>query len=98
MTLHVVLPKNESVSFQAQGKPESVMNQLALQMVKARLPTPAEYEYLSILGDWNGGVSLDHVFWALEGNLVYEPDTRNPSPIRTPAEVHYAEVSFYCVK
>jgi hypothetical protein len=143
VTLHVVLPKNESVSFQAQGKPESVMNQLALQMVrhfqktsfptvitmgskdlvlvgapgtsinqapdpevahhackmvKARLPTPAEYEYLSILGDWNGGVSLDHVFWALEGNLVYAPDTRNPSPIRTPAEVHYAEVSFYCVK
>jgi hypothetical protein len=26
------------------------------------------------------------------------PDTRNPSPVRTHAEIHYAEVNFYCVK
>jgi hypothetical protein len=143
VTLHVVLPKGESVSFKDQGKPENVMGKLALQMVRhfqktgfptlvmmgdkmlvlvgapgfsinqapnseiastackmvnARLPSEDEYEYLSILGDWNGGVSLGHVFWALSNKRIFSPDTRNPSPVRTHAEIHYAEVNFYCVK
>ncbi len=143
VTIHVVLPKGESVSFQDQGKPENVMGKIALQMVRhfqktsfptmimmenkvlvlvgapgssinqapnaeiarvackmfnARVPTEEEYEYLSILGDWNGGVSLDHMFWALPDKKVLSPDTRNPSPVRTHAEIHYAEVNFYCVK
>jgi len=143
VTLHVELPKGETVSFQEQGKPENVMTKLALQLVRhfqktdfptvimmgskelvlvgapgtsinqapnseqaayackminARLPTPAEYDYLSILGDWNGGVSLGHVFWALAGNMVFTPDTRNPSPVRTAADIHYASVNFFCVK
>ena len=143
VTLHVVLPKGESVSFQDQGKPEIVMSKIALQMVRhfqktsfpsmvmmndkvlvligapgssinqaptpeiarvackmfnARLPSADEYEYLSILGDWNGGVSLDHQFWALADKKIFSPDTRNPSPIRTHTEIHYAEVNFYCVK
>ena len=143
VTLHVVLPKGESVSFQDQGRPESVMRKLAMQMVthfqktsfptmiimgnrilvlvgapgssinqapnseiareacqmvQARLPTEKEYEYLSILGDWNGGVSLGHVFWALPNNMVLSPDTRNPTPVRTHAEVQFAQVNFYCVK
>jgi hypothetical protein len=143
VTLHVVLPKGESVSFQDQGKPEIVMSKIALQMVRhfqktsfpsmvmmedkvlvligapgssinqaptpeiarvackmfnARLPSADEYEYLSILGDWNGGVSLDHQFWALADKKILSPDTRNPSPIRTHTEIHYAEVNFYCVK
>ena len=143
VTLHVVLPKGESVSFQDQGKPEIVMSKIALQMVRhfqktsfpsmvmmedkvlvligapgssinqaptpeiarvackmfnARLPSVDEYEYLSILGDWNGGVSLDHQFWALSDKKILSPDTRNPSPVRTHTEIHYAEVNFYCVK
>ena len=143
VTVHVVLPKGESVSFQDQGKPESVMGKIAMQMVRhfqktsfptmimmenrvlvlvgapgssinqapspeiaqqackffnARLPTEEEYEYLSILGDWNGGVSLDHMFWALTGKKVLSPDTRNPSPVRSHGEIHYAEVNFFCVK
>jgi hypothetical protein len=143
VTIHAVLPKGESVSFQDQGKPENVMTKLALQIVRhfqktsfpsmimmehkilvligapgtsvnqapspsiaktackmfhARLPTVQEYEYLSILGDWNGGISLDHLFWALNDNEVLSPDTRNPSPVRQHAEVHFSEVSFYCVK
>jgi hypothetical protein len=143
VTLHVVLPKGESVSFQDQGKPEIVMSKIGLQMVRhfqktsfpsmvmmenkvlvligapgasvnqaptpeiarvackmfnARLPTVDEYEYLSILGDWNGGVSLDHQFWALSDKKILSPDTRNPSPVRTHTEIHYAEVNFYCVK
>ena len=143
VTIHIQLPKDESVSFQAQGKPEMVMQLIANQMVthfqrtrfptviqmgdttlvlvgapgssinqapnaeiarvackmfNARLPTEEEYEYLSILGDWNGGVSLDHMFWALPDKKVLSPDTRNPSPVRTHAEIHYAEVNFYCVK
>jgi hypothetical protein len=143
VTLHVVLPKGESVSFQDQGRPENVMRKLAMQMVthfqktsfptmiimgnrilvlvgapgssinqapnseiareacqmvQARLPTDKEYEYLSILGDWNGGVSLGHAFWALPNNMVFSPDTRNPTPVRTHAEVQFAQVNFYCVK
>ena len=143
VTIHAVLPKGESVSFQDQGKPENVMTKLALQIVRhfqktsfpsmvmlehkilvligapgssinqapspkiaktacrmfhARLPTVEEYEYLSILGDWNGGVSLDHLFWALNDTDVLSPDTRNPSPVRKHTEVHFSEVNFYCVK
>jgi hypothetical protein len=120
VTLHVVLPKGESVSFQDQGKPENVMGKIALQLVRhfqktsfpsmvmmenkvlvligapgssinqapnseiarvackmfnARLPTEDEYEYLSILGDWNGGVSLDHLFWA---NRIHQPTNYYP--------------------
>ena len=143
VTIHVVLPKGESVSFQDQGRPETVMRKLGLQMVRhfqktsfptmiimgnrilvlvgapgssinqapnpgiareackmvqARLPTEKEYEYLSILGDWNGGVSLGHLFWALPDQQVLSPDTRNPTPVRSHAEVQFATVNFYCVK
>ena len=34
VTIHAVLPKGESVSFQDQGKPENVMTKLALQIVR----------------------------------------------------------------
>ena len=143
VTLHVVLPKGESVSFQDVGRPEAVMRKIAAQMVmhfqktsfpsmvimgnrilvlvgapgssinqapnpsiarqacqmvQARLPTENEYEYLSILGDWNGGVSLNHMFWALPDRQVLSPDTRNPTPVRSHAEVQFAPVNFYCVK
>lgn len=88
------------------GAPGSSVNQaptpeiarVACKMFNARLPTVDEYEYLSILGDWNGGVSLDHQFWALADKKILSPDTRNPSPVRTHTEIHYAEVNFYCVK
>jgi len=143
VTLHVVLPRGESVSFQAQGKPETVMGSIAIQMVrhfqrtsfptviamgdrflvlvgapgssinkaptpriaeeacamiKARLPSEKEYEYLSILGDWSGGVSLDHKLWAMANSHVLSPDTRNPTPVRHPEDVNYQEVYFYCVR
>ena len=88
------------------GAPGSSINQApnpsiakeACQMVQARLPTEKEYEYLSILGDWNGGESLDHLFWALPDRQVLSPDTRNPTPVRSHAEVQFAQVNFYCVK
>jgi hypothetical protein len=143
VTLHVVLPRGETVNFQAQGRPEQVMSAIALQMVwhfqrtsfptlismgdkfivlvgapgtsintaptpkvaeqackaiKARLPIESEYDFLSILGDWNGGVSLGHQFWALADNHIMSPDTRNPSPVRHPEEVNGKEFSFYCVR
>ena len=143
VTIHIQLPKDESVSFQAQGKPEMVMQLIANQMVthfqrtrfptviqmgdttlvlvgapgtsvnkapnpkiaqnacsmiKARLPRLDEYDFLSILGNWSGGVSLGHNFWALSDNLVLSPDTRNPSPVSKHADVNYEEVTFYCVK
>ena len=34
VTLHVVLPRGETASFQAQGRPEQVMSSIALQMVR----------------------------------------------------------------
>jgi hypothetical protein len=143
VTLHVVLPRGETVNFQAQGRPEQVMSAIALQMVrhfqrtsfptlisigdkfivlvgapgtsintaptpkvaeqackaiKARLPTESEYDFLSILGDWNGGVSLGHQFWALADNHIMSPNTRNPSPVRHPEEINATEYSFYCVR
>ena len=143
VTIHIELNNGMTVSFQAQGKPESVMSAIAADIVrhfqrttfptvvmmgdkalvllgaagkpinvaptpqiaerscvliKARLPTVDEYEFLSILGDWNNGVSLDHMLWALSGNRVLNPNTRNPSPVRTPAEVNHMPVNFYCVR
>jgi hypothetical protein len=143
VTIHVVLPRGETVSFQAQGRPENVMALIAKKMVqhfqrtsfptlvamgdrfivlvgapgtsiniaptpkiaeeacsaiKARLPTEKEYEFLSILGDWNGGISLDHKMWAMAGGHVMSPDTRNPSPVRHPEDVNYQEVNFFCVR
>lgn len=143
VTLHVELVNGTGVSFQAQGKPETVMSAIAADMVryfqrttfptvvmmgdkslilvgtagspintapspviaekscsliKARLPTLDEYEYLSVKGDWNNGVSLDHKPWALSGNRVLNPDTRNPTPVRTHADTNFEPVSFYCVR
>jgi hypothetical protein len=143
VTLHIELNNGTTASFQAQGKPETVMSVIAADIVrhfqrttfptvvmmgdkplvllgaagqpintapnpliaerscaliKARLPTVDEYEYLSILGDWHNGVSLDHMLWALAGNRVLNPDTRNPSPVRTPADVNHMPVNFYCVR
>jgi hypothetical protein len=143
VTLHIELNNGTTASFQAQGKPETVMSVIAADIVrhfqrttfptvvmmgdkplvllgaagqpintapnpliaerscaliKARLPTVDEYEYLSILGDWHNGVSLDHTLWALAGNRVLNPDTRNPSPVRTPADVNHMPVNFYCVR
>jgi hypothetical protein len=110
VTLHIELNNGQTVSFQAQDKPEKVMASIAADIVrhfqrttfptmvmmgdkslvlvgtagkpintaptpliaekscallKARLPTQDEYEFLSIKGDWNNGVSLDHKVWAL---------------------------------
>jgi hypothetical protein len=143
VTLHIELANGMGVSFQSQGKPETVMSAIAADMVryfqrttfptvvmmgdkslilvgtagspintaptpviaerscvliKARLPTLDEYEYLSVKGDWNNGVSLDHKLWALAGNRVLNPDTRNPTPVRTPADTNFEPVSFYCVR
>lgn len=143
VTIHIELNNGMTVSFQAQGKPESVMSAIAADIVrhfqrttfptvvmmgdkalvllgaagkpinvaptpqiaerscvliKARLPTVDEYEFLSILGDWSNGVSLGNMLWALSGNRVLNPNTRNPSPVRTPAEVNHMPVNFYCVR
>jgi hypothetical protein len=143
VTIHIELNNGMTVSFQAQGKPETVMSAIAADIVrhfqrttfptvvmmgdkslvllgaagkpinvaptspiaersclliKARLPTVDEYEFLSILGDWNNGVSLHHMLWALSGNRVLNPDTRNPTPVRSPAEVNHMPVHFFCVR
>jgi hypothetical protein len=66
--------------------------------MSARLPTAEEYEQLSMLGDWSGGVSLKHDIWALAGGKVLAPDLRNPSPIRSADEVRGQDLHFYCVR
>lgn len=143
VSIHVVLPRGETVSFMEHGRPESVMSIMAKKIVqhfqrtsfptlipigdnfivlvgapgtsiniapspriaedacsaiKARLPTEKEYEYLSILGDGNGGISLTHKMWALADSHVMSPDLRNPSPVRHPEDVNYHEVNFFCVR
>ena len=68
------------------------------RMIGARLPTRGEYEYLSMLGDWNGGVGLANNRWALAHGYILAPDLRNPSPVRRPWEVNDREFKYYCVK
>ena len=70
----------------------------ACAAMNARLPTAEEYEQLSLLGDWSGGVSLKHDIWALAGGKVLAPDLRNPSPIRSADEVRGQDLHFYCVR
>lgn len=70
----------------------------ACTAMNARLPTAEEYEQLSMLGDWSGGVSLKHDIWALAGGKVLAPDLRNPSPIRSVDEVRGQDLHFYCVR
>lgn len=70
----------------------------ACASMSARLPTAEEYEQLSLLGDWSGGVSLKHDIWALSAGKVLAPDLRNPSPIRSADEVRGQELHFYCVR
>jgi hypothetical protein len=70
----------------------------ACASMSARLPTAEEYEQLSMLGDWSGGVSLKHDIWALPGGKVLAPDLRNPSPVRSADEVRGQDLHFYCVR
>jgi hypothetical protein len=143
VSIHVELATGASHSFQAQGRPESVMSSVAGQIFqhfqrtqfpslvsigkksltllgapgspigmapspslaesackasRARLPLVDEYEFLSALGDWSGGVSLDHKLWALADDHVLAPDLRNPSPVRHPEDVNSNEIYFYCVR
>ena len=64
----------------------------------ARLPTQFELEILNGMGDWSGGVSLNHEVWALSDGKVYAPDLTLPSPVRNVWEVNVSEFLYYCVK
>lgn len=73
--------------------------EMACKAMKARLPTEDEYEYLSNVGDWNGGVTCSRSkLWAMANNMVMAPDLRNPSPVRSVSEFPGQEFSFYCVR
>lgn len=73
--------------------------EMACKAIQARLPTEEEYEYLSNLGDGNGGVTCARgKLWAMAGNMVMAPDLRNPSPVRTVSEFPGQEFSYYCVR
>ena len=142
-SIHIELSGGTSHSFQAQGRPETVMTSVAAQIFqyvqrtqfpstvsmgkklltlvgapgspigkapsptvaestcsanRARLPLFEEYEFLSSLGDWNGGVSMGHRLWALADGHILAPDLRNPSPIRHPEDLNAKEIYFFCVK
>jgi hypothetical protein len=73
--------------------------EMACKAIKARLPTEAEYEYLSNIGDWNGGVTCaKSKLWAMANNMVMAPDLPNPSPVRSVSEFPGQEFSYYCVR
>lgn len=73
--------------------------EMACKAIQARLPTEEEYEYLSNLGDWNGGVTcIRSKLWAMEGNKVMAPDLPNPSPVRSVSEFPGKNFSYYCVR
>ena len=66
--------------------------------MQGRLPTAEEYVFLSSLGDWNGGVTLRHEFWAMAAGMVMAPSLPNPSPVRKAEEIRVNEYHFYCVR
>ena len=66
--------------------------------MQGRLPTAEEYIFLSSLGDWSGGVTLRHEFWAMAQGMVMAPDLPNPSPVRKAEEIRVNEYHFYCVR
>jgi hypothetical protein len=73
--------------------------EMACKSIQARLPTEEEYEYLSNLGDWNGGVTCSrNKLWAMAGNMVMAPDLPNPSPVRSVSEFPGQNFSYYCVR
>ena len=73
--------------------------EMACKAVNARLPTEDEYDYLSNVGDWNGGVTCARgKLWAMANNKVMAPDLRNPSPVRSAAEFPGQDFSYYCVR
>ena len=73
--------------------------EMACKAIQARLPTEEEYEYLSNLGDWNGGVTCSrNKLWAMAGNMVMAPDLPNPSPVRPVSEFPGQHFSYYCVR
>ena len=73
--------------------------EMACKAINARLPTEDEYEYLSNVGDWNGGVTCARgKLWAMANNKVMAPDLPNPSPVRSVAEFPGQEFSSYCVR
>tara|TARA_R110000868_G_scaffold242548_1_gene498059 strand:+ start:25984 stop:26922 length:939 start_codon:yes stop_codon:yes gene_type:complete len=78
--------------------PSPFLAQQACEMIDARLPTRTEYEYLSMLGDWNGGIGLGLKPWALADGFILAPTLRNPSPIRRPSDVNDREFKYYCVR
>ncbi len=73
--------------------------EMACKAMHGRLPTEEEYEYLSNLGDWKGGVTCSRgKLWAMTGNMVMAPDLPNPSPVRSVSEFPGQEFSYYCVR
>lgn len=73
--------------------------EMACKAMQARLPTEEEYEYLSNVGDWNGGVTCTRgKLWAMAGNMVMAPDLPNPSPVRSVSEFPGQDFSYYCVR
>ena len=73
--------------------------EMACKTMNARLPTEDEYEYLSNVGDWNGGVTCARgKLWAMANIKVMAPDLPNPSPVRSVAEFPGQEFSYFCVR
>ena len=64
----------------------------------ARLPTQFELEILDGMGDWSGGISLNHAIWVLSDKNIYAPDLNLPSPVREVWEVNETTFLYYCVK
>ena len=66
--------------------------------MQARLPLQSEYEYLSQLGDWRGGVTLFDGLWALANNEVFDPEGRQSMRQLGSDRGNGHSVFFYCVR
>jgi len=79
VTLHVVLPRGETVNFQAQGRPEQGMSGIAMQMVRhfqrTSLPTESEYDFYR---SWATGMAASR--WATSSGRWPITTSCRPTP------------------
>ncbi|MBT3236944.1 MAG: hypothetical protein HN353_13395 [Bdellovibrionales bacterium] len=70
----------------------------ACQVIGARLPNREELEFIDLMGDFNGGVSIGNSVWAMPNGYIYHPQLMNPTPVRRVSEVNTRTFLYYCIK
>jgi hypothetical protein len=70
----------------------------ACLVLGGRLPNREELEFIDLIGDFNGGVSIGRSVWAMPNGKVYHPQLMNPTPVRDMSEVNTRTFRYYCIQ